>query len=792
MKLIKLKKPVLSLLLTAALLLGLGQGDIINFNIIAEGEEAAEEVVLADGDIDLEALAEQIDESELITDEQALAETKLYAKNDKLELYVNETSGAFALKVKETGYVWWSSPINADADPLAKGAQIRTMKSPIYYNVGDPAVHRTTKVTTYDGAITKNGMTVEKITNGVKFTFRVDKQGVTVPLEVTLESDNSMKVKVPVDEIVEEKMESSVMIDLSLLANFGAAGLDEDGYIMVADGSGAVINFNNQKSSTSLYKGTVYGRDYTIGQIRMPSKTEQVYLPVLGMVKKSENGKDNAFLAVVTEGDENAVLRASVAGQSTTSYNTAWFDFQTRATDSFYMGTQNNQLYVYEKGEIKTGDLEVKYFPITGEDIEISDLADVYRNYLINEKGLTKKTEANSIPYYLTLYGGTVKEQSVLGFPVDKQTAATTYNEAQEIIEKLNAKGITDIVTTYKDWSGAGIVGYVGSGMDYSGTLGGKKAYNNLSDYVKSSGGSLYPSIDFMLYAASGGGYSYMMNSCKQVTNAIAVQTPYELAFGTVGVTGIIFKNNQALLSPYYFIDVFNKIEASLTKENVTAVSLGNSSSLIYSDFSRENSDGRMYLNRYDAANYIENGYKQLKGNGVSILAQAANAYLLPYADMITDVPMYSSNYDVFDYDVPFYQMVIHGYIPYTAKSINSSSNAEELLQMSVLTGTPIHYEMMYQTPNEFEDSFYDELFYTYYEGWIDVSANEYKLLADTITDVSDQMIVDFKVISEYERETRFEGGKTVYINTSTGEIKVNGISINKSDYGLKGESDYA
>lgn len=792
---LKLKKSLLSLILVSALLLSYGMAVGAEGEAEAETAAGGEVIANAEGDIDLEALAEQMEEADLISDEAALAETKLYAENDKLQLYVNENTANFAVKVKESGYIWWASPINADKDPLAKGAQIRTMRSPIYFNSGDPTVHRTTKVTIYDGAITKDGLTVEKISNGVKFIFKVEKQGTTIPLEITLEPDNSLKARIPVDEIVEDKANikdgGSVIIDMSVLSSFGAGSVEEDGYIMVADGSGAIINFNNQKTASTLYKGQVYGRDYAIGQMRQPAKTEQVYLPVIGMVKKSETGADNAFLAVVTKGDENAILRASVAGQSSTSYNNTWFDFQMRSTDAFYMGTQNNQLSVYENGKIKTGDIEIKYFPITGNDIGVADLADTYRNYLINDQGLTKKTEANSSPYYLTMYGGTVKQQSVMGFPVNQETIATTYSQAKEITQALTEKGIDDIVAVYNDFNAAGIVGYVSSEMDYSGTLGGKKAYNDFSDYLNSIGGKLFPSMSFMEYSTSGGGYSYMMNSSKQVTNALAIQTPFELAFGTVGNSAVIFKNNWTVLSPYYFTDLFNKIEASLNKESVKNVSLGESGYLLYSDFSRENADKRAFLNRHDAATALKNGYKQLKDSGVSILSQAANAYLLPYVDMITNVPMYSSNYDVFDYDVPFYALVVHGYIPYSAKSSNSSSDAEALMEMSVLTGTPIHYEMMYESPNDFSDCEYDELFYSNYKGWVDISANKYKLFKDTITDVSDQLIVDYKLINEFERETEFANGKTVYINTATREIKVNGISISTADYGLKGEADY-
>ena len=49
-----------------------------------------------------------------------------------------------------------------------------------------------------------------------------------------------------------------------------------------------------------------------------------------------------------------------------------------------------------------------------------------------------------------------------------------------------------------------------------------------------------------------------------------------------------------------------------------------------------------------------------------SILADQANAYALPYADHIINVPLSSSKFDIFDAEIPFYQIVMHGVVPYS------------------------------------------------------------------------------------------------------------------------------
>lgn len=757
---------------------------------------AAEEEALPD-DTDVAAEEEADEEADdgdvLLTEEQALAAMTLYAEKGDYQLYASDTEGAFALRVKSTGYIWWSSPINADSDPLAKGAQIRTMKSAVYFNTGDPVAKRTTKVTAYEGSVQKDTLVTSKIADGVRFDFYIEKQGVTLPLEITLEDDGSLQAHIPVGEIKEDLATASsngaVIIDLSLLANFGAAGTDAEGYIIVPDGSGAVINYNNGKSGVNLYKGQVYGRDASIQLKRDTVKNEQVYLPVYGLVNKSSSG-DNAMLAVAVEGDANAIVRASVAGQSTTSYNTAWFDFQLRTTDSFYIGTANNELQAYENGGIKTGDITVKYYPITGKDLGYADVAAKYRDYLTTEMGVVKKTEADTSDFSVTLYGGVMKKRSVLGMPVELQTIATTYSQAEEILGSLTAAGVGGMNVTYNEVTNSGIKGEITTGLDYSSKLGGEKGFDSLLSYVNSTGSTLYPSANILEYWQSGNGYSYMLNSAKRVTKEVSTQQAYELAFGIPYNAAWI--SNWTVLSAYYLPDVFAKLVTSLSGEAISSISLASSGEMLYSDFSRENSDGRIYLNRTDMKNAIAAGYKALDDAGNSILAQGANAYVLPYVDYITDVPLYSSNYDLFDYDIPFYQMVIHGLIPYSGKAQNAASNAEEQLLMSLVTGSGVQYELMYESPALYSESRYDHMYYANYEGWVETIGNEYRLFADITASVSDQTITAFEVNGLYGRTATYSDGTVIEVNLSTNEIKKNGVAYDKRDYGLKGEADYA
>jgi hypothetical protein len=743
----------------------------------------------------LDAALEEFEDQELDTDEDMLEDTEVYAENERLRLHVNPRNAYFGVEVKSTGFIWWSSPVNATNDPIAKSAQIRTMRSLMIIGSGDPSMHQTSKVTGFDGAVRKDeGMIVEKVDNGVKFTHNFVDKGITIPMTVTL-TDYGFSVFVPTNEIKEiymyranETGQMSELITMSLLPFFGAGSVDEEGYMVVPDGSGAVINFNNGKTTVSNYSVRVYGRDYAIGQIMAPPKTEQVHLPVPGMIREGENGSDYGFVAITSKNDGNAVVNASVSGQNTTVYNNTWFDFNMRSTDEYFMGANANKLAAFESGAIKTGDTEVQYHLIEGADLGYVDLAATYRNYLTGTMGVTNKTSANESPLYLRLYGGTMKQQSVLGFPVDMQTVATTYNQANTIVESLKDLGVSDMKVVFRDATDSGINSNVSTGLDYAGKLGSKADYTALRDNINASG-TLYPGFGFMEYIRSGNGYSFMLNGAKMLTNALAVQTPYEMAFGT---TEVMVIPERMILSPYYFPDVFTKLLNSFSGEGIKQVSLDESSTMLYGDFSRHNMNNRTYINRTDAINFIVDGYRRMSDAGVEILAQGANAYVLPYVTRITDVPLYSSGYDIIDYDIPFYQLVIHGLIPYSSDPVNASANADDLILNSVLTGTSATFDMMSSSPSEFIDSYYDALFYAQYEGWLDTAANIARLMKDVNAGVSDQNIIDYKIIDKNTKQATFANGTTITINTLTDDITVNDTVYNLSDYGIKGDDDYA
>ena len=731
------------------------------------------------------------EEKSLISEEDELAKCQLAASNENFELLVNTQTGLFAFRTKDGEHIWWSNPYNADDDPVANNSKKEDLKSSLVINavkVTDTESPSTTIRSWKDSVNSiveteddiRPGLVVTMVDNGFRAEYTFPNEGITIPYYITLNGDY-IEASIAVDEIVENESDPSLItessrsiVDVNLLQDLGAANSDEEGYIITPDGSGAVINFNNGKTKANEYTQRIYGRDLAKSQDMAPAKTEQAFLPIMGIVRS-----DNALLEVVTEGSAYATARAAVSGQKSTSYNSAWFNFQLRATDSYFMGGQNaSSLNAYQEKIIPESRVTVRYYPIVKDGVSYVDVAKRYQQYLVEEKGLTK-VEGERSPLYLDLYGGTVKEQSVLGFPVKLETAATTNEQAKEILQELTTNGVDDIIVSYEDFNAAGVTSRISNSVDYSGTLGGKNKWKELKSFCDASGITLAPSFDLMEYERSGNGYTKTGASAIAITKAYATQGVYELAFGTPHDT----RDSWYILSPAFFERVYGEVISSCQREGMNAISVAGGTSALYSDYT---SNASRNTSRQQAVNNLVKGYEMINQSGMTFVSGAANDYALPYVDYLKDVPLYSSNFDVFDYDIPFYELVIHGYIPYTTKAKNASSSADELFVYSVVTGTPLHYEVMYQDPNEFTDCSYDELFYTNYKGWVNDMVSEYKLMKQYVLPLTDETIEDFE-INGVECKSTFSDGTVVEANLGTLQMWVNGTEVKLSDFETKG-----
>lgn len=679
------------------------------------------------------------------------------AENNDYILLIDDNSGIIGLENKNTGYIWYSSPIDAESDDTASELIQNELLSSNVLRYGIPE-----KRTNNNYLRSHTGdciISVSDIENGVRIVYDY-KAGFRFPVDYTLESDH-LKASLKVSEIEESNL-NNMATEVTIMGSFGASTENEDGYFVIPDGSGALVRFNNNRTTdVNAYSQSVYGSDITAVPATKGAVTEQIYLPVYSIVRQ-----DNAMLVVASEGDSNAYINAKVSGQSNSRYNLCYFTFVLRNTDTFYMsGNSTDKFTVFEQGDIISDDIELRYYPISKKNASYIDTAEKYRDYL-KENGLVQKNTDSAL--YINLYGGAEKKKNILGIPVTMKQSVTDYYQAVDIVSELINRGADNLVVSYKNWTDDGIENKVDTGAKPSNTLGGKTGFKKLADKISENDCLLYTVADNRNFS-SGNGYNSLNSTCVRVSGQYSRIVSYDRAFGIPDG----FSKNLSLLSPKYFNEVFTETAENYKKAGLTGISPAQLTTSLYGDY------GKNKISRFNAMELAEKSLQELSDNlDNGILADGANAYALPYVSHIKNVPLNSSQFDIFSEDVPFYQIVMHGIIPYSSTALNSSPNPTEELLKAVSSGSLLCYDLVAEETNILKDTELDKYYYAYALGWIDDISEKYSLLEPLYNNISESTITGYEVQDNIVT-TSYSNGTVIKTDFEAQTIDFNGSIIN-------------
>ncbi|MDR0903112.1 MAG: DUF5696 domain-containing protein [Ruminococcus sp.] len=693
------------------------------------------------------------------TEQSVIAEMELIAENDRLALYYSaehldeegerDYGPTLCVVDKANGTNWFSSPINAKEKQSVydetgkiisqydapKVGQLNQLKSIIEGVFATPSARSETNINSYRDA----KISFEKIDKGFRLTVPMatdekNNRYITIPVEYTLEADY-LKVYVDVKKIKEDYGDN-LLARLSFMKAFGAADVDDEGYFVIPDGSGAIIDFNNGKTVNPAYSGMIYGKDITRVPITAANMTRNVSLPMYGIVK---NGA--GMMAVIDKGDAQASVNAYVSGlNNRVYYNSCYFEFTTRSKDEFTInGTQNDaeSLTIYEQYGMKVPEIEVRYYPVADSTgVDYVDIAAKYREYLVTEKAASGNTSAheNSIPLYLDLYGGIIKQESLLGLPVRRSFAITDFDTAKGILEKLNGYGVNNTVVTYENFNAANIKEKVAKDGKPASLLGGKSDFKALTEYAAQTGARIYPSVSNITFR-TGSGFNTITDTAIRINAQFSKQTIFDLAHKIPNQ----YYDELSLLSPLAYNRIYSSLTKSYTDLGYTGIALGDTANTIYGDY------GKKFAGREMAKEIIKSGYESFNAAGLSVLADDANGYIIPYADFITNIPLESSGFDIFNRDIPFYQIAMFGFLPVSTTGVNGEPRMGDAILRAVSSGTGLSFDMIGVSSVEVKDTLYDNLFYANQANWVDIAASAWKFENEVLKGLLNTTIIGYE-----------------------------------------------
>ena len=164
-------------------------------------------------------------------------------------------------------------------------------------------------------------------------------------------------------------------------------------------------------------------------------------------------------------------------------------------------------------------------------------------------------------------------------------------------------------------------------------------------------------------------------------------------------------------------------------------------------------------------------------------MVEGGNAFILPFVDHILKAPVGGSNFTVLDRTIPFYQLVLHGFVNYAGQPFNFTPGYRKNILRSLETGASPYYLWTYSPSSLLKETDYDHFYSSYYADWLDEAGKVYQEINRVLQELQDQRIIDHQRLQEQVYQTTYEDGTAIIVNYNQEPVRINGLQIKEEDY---------
>jgi len=442
----------------------------------------------------------------------------------------------------------------------------------------------------------------------------------------------------------------------------------------------------------------------------MPFFKLSIFSPsVFGL--SSEKG---SFFSFVESGDEFAYIKAARHGKTNRCPH-IYSEFSVRAVDDYETRKSRENLSILSKDVISVNPI-VNYV-LTEPKTNALSMADMYRDYLIENSLIRENKNAAKTNVYLEFTGYVTVETTFLGIPYEKKIVLSKLSSVIDSVNRLIDKGVKNIYIRLSSFSNGGKYHSLENSFDIYSDVGTVEELKELSKILKANGGALYLENDvFEVYKdTSFDGFRSSADAIRRLDRTQCYINDRDI----VSLQSKTANNTRYLISPAKypvfaedFITSFNK---SFNNTDIF-ISSKNIGKYLFSDFSVENYSDRAV----SKVNVLKTADKYSKSG--SFMTDCGNMYSLKSAEHILSVPLRHSNYKAEALSIPFYEAATYGCVSLASEAINISDNPEQTQLQALITGVNPYWSLITETndismlnsfqeliPTDFKDSF-DEI----------------------------------------------------------------------------------
>lgn len=577
--------------------------------------------------------------------------------------------------------------------------------------------------------------------------------------------ENDLVVDLPMEEMAWNA--SYPLTKVRILPFLGAGGVEDEGFLLVPEGTGGIINFNNGKSTQSAYYTEVYGWDYAKKRNVLVDEQRAMY-PVFGIAHK-----DQSILCTIEESAATAVIQADVSGRNH-SYNYVNATYQILHNEGMDVSAKTDKSVIVFEAEKPSGSLKQRYAFLDSNDY--SDMAENYREYLLSKNPQLVKKEQTNVPVNVELIGAVDKTKQRFGIPVSVAEPLTTYKEAADMMKELKDQGYEDLHIKYTGWMNEGVTHSVPTKLKTIAELGSKKALDQFLKESKEQGVDVY--LNGTIQKAYNNklldGFVVNRDASKYVTREQVKLYDFSMVwFGEKD-----WMDSYYLVKPQVTLTYMNNLAKAAQTHGAAGVSFTDIGYMLTADYNAKNPTPRK-----EAMKMQQQQLQAITETGAKVMVSGGNDYVIGQVDFISEMDLIGNECAIIDYTVPFYTMALHGLVDYTGRAINLSGDANEMLLKSVESGAGLAFTFIKEPTSILQDSNYTRYFGADYDKWKAAAYSLYERYQQELGHCFNQYMVKHEKVDEGVFAITYEDGTKVYVNYNKESYVHEGIEVPARDY---------
>jgi hypothetical protein len=326
----------------------------------------------------------------------------------------------------------------------------------------------------------------------------------------------------------------------------------------------------------------------------------------------------------------------------------------------------------------------------------------------------------------------------------------------------------------YRGWFNDDIEHDFPGRLNIIGGLGGKRGFNELLGTAERYGTTIYPDVYFANVFSRGNGFSPRRDAARFLDQRIARLYRYNAATYQIATQHApSFFLSPQRLEPT--VDRFLKRYQDLSNN---ALSLADLARTVTSDFDEDD-----LFDRGGAVDSIVSQLQRFRSDLSDVMIDGANAYALPYADYVVQVPPGSSRFAITDESVPFLPLVLRGFSRFALEPINRANDLTDHFLKTLETGAEISFLWTWEDASVFKDTPYDHFYSTGFSNWLEDMVDYYQELSDVRRVIGNRDVVSHRRLESEVYQTVFEDGLTLYVNYGASAYSIDEFTVEADSY---------